>query len=300
MLLSGQKAFTLLELLVVITIIGVLSSIVVVSMSGSTDSATIAKGKAYAQQVHALLGHEAAGIWDFDEGAQDTCPGSKDVCDSSGYNNHGVISGASYISSDIDKYALSFNGTNYVKIDGIVVTNPSSLTISSWFKKQGAGDNYECVLHQSSDTSIGNSSYWMGVDLDDYLTATIGARTGVGWSAGQTGIKAVLGEWNHLIATWDGSVVRVYINGEYIKQYFLATYSNLTTPTRIGASSDGANYRFNGIVDEVRIYRSALPATEIQKSYVQGLEKLLANQAITQAEYDQRMEEFNQSLVLYE
>jgi prepilin-type N-terminal cleavage/methylation domain-containing protein len=50
-----QKAFTLLELLVVITIIGILSSIVIVSMSGSTDSANIAKGKAYSQQIHALL-----------------------------------------------------------------------------------------------------------------------------------------------------------------------------------------------------------------------------------------------------
>ena len=62
-----NKAFTLLELLVVITIIGILSSIVIVSMSGSADSASIAKGKAYAQQVQALLGHEARGMWDFDE-----------------------------------------------------------------------------------------------------------------------------------------------------------------------------------------------------------------------------------------
>ncbi len=294
-----SKAFTLLELLVVITIIGILASIVVVSMSGSTGSAEIAKGKSYAQQVHALLGHEARGVWDFDEGAQDTCAGSKDVCDTSGYGNHGTISGASYVTSDLNGYALSFNGSSdYVKIDGIVVSNPSSLTISSWFKKQGNGDNYECVLHQSSDTSIGNSSYWMGVDLDDYFTATIGARTGIGWAAGQTNVKANLGEWNYLVASWNGSIVKIYINGEYNKQYSLATYSNLTTPTRIGASSDGLNYRFNGLIDEVRIYTAALPAAEIQEYYVKGLKRLLSGNLISIKEYDQKILKIKKSLAL--
>ena len=93
--------------------------------------------------------------------------------------------------------------------------------------------------------------------------------------------------------------MRVYKNGvsAAFKDYSLNIGGITERSLMIG--KQGSQYFF-GLIDEARIYTEALPSTEIQKHYVQGLEKLLANQAITQAEYDQRMEEFNQSLVLYE
>jgi prepilin-type N-terminal cleavage/methylation domain-containing protein len=133
----SNRAFTLLELLVVITIIGILSSIVIVSMSGSTDSATIAKGKAYAQQVHALLGSNAVGVWNFDEEVENTCSGGEDVCDVSGYGNHGIFSGDThYVPSDIGGYALSFDGIgDYVSYGNDASLNiTDGFTIESWVK----------------------------------------------------------------------------------------------------------------------------------------------------------------------
>jgi prepilin-type N-terminal cleavage/methylation domain-containing protein len=122
-----SKAFTLLELLVVITIIGILSSIVIVSMSGSTDSADIAKGKSYDQQIHALLGYEAVLDLNFNENAYNSCPDGKDVCDASGYNNNGDISNneAAYILNPVGGYALSFDGIN----DRITIADSSSLDV---------------------------------------------------------------------------------------------------------------------------------------------------------------------------
>jgi len=40
--------------------------------------------------------------------------------------------------------------------------------------KQTGGADYECVIHKGSDTTIGQSEYWLGVQNADYLTATIG------------------------------------------------------------------------------------------------------------------------------
>jgi hypothetical protein len=202
------------------------------------------------------------------------------TADSSSYGNDGSCSGSSCptLTTGMRGKAYEFDGSDdYVKINDVVVSNPSSLTISAWFKKEGEGDNYECALHQSSDTSIGNSAYWLGVDNSDYLTATIGARTGVGWSAGQTDIQADLGEWYYLLATWNGSVVKVYINGIYNKQYNLGSYSSLATPTRIGASSDGSNYQFNGTVDEVQIYNRTLSEQEIKALYDANADKYYHN-----------------------
>jgi len=49
----------------------------------------------------------------------------------------------------------------------------------------------------------------------------------------------------------------------------------------------GKNY--NGLIDEVQVYAEALTATGIQKYYAQGLNRLLAKNAITEEEYNQRI-----------
>lgn len=273
---KSSAGFTLIELLVVIAIIGILASIVLVSLGSARDKARIAAGLQFSANVHHGLGAYAVGIWDFDECSQGS------ALDSSGNNNNGIVSGATLKNSSDDSNntpsrkgcSYEFDGSNdYVIVNNNFIINPTSLTISAWFKKTGEGSNYECVLHKSSNSSIGSSEYWLGVDLNDYLTATIGARTGVGWAAGQTTIKATLGVWYYLVASWNGSVVRIYIDGKYIKEYSLTSYSSLTTPTRFGASSNGTNYQFKGNIDDVRIYEQSLSESQIEQLYAEGAKK---------------------------
>jgi len=92
------------------------------------------------------------------------------------------------ISSGKIAQAQSFDGTNdYDKIANTVITSPTALTTSAWIKKENRGiGTYECALHHGNGTSIGASSYWMGVETtSNNLVATIGATTGVGWAAGR-------------------------------------------------------------------------------------------------------------------
>jgi len=154
--------------------------------------------------------------------------------------------------------AQSCDGVNdYLKTANNFLSGPSKITVSAWIKKEAGGHTYECALHKATGTTIGSSDYWLGVDIGDYLTVTIGANQGgIGWAAGKTTTKAVYGVWYHLAAVWDGSVVKVYLDGVFNKQYNLVSYGNNNTDTRIGASSDGANYMFKGLVDEVRVSNS--------------------------------------------
>lgn len=164
--------------------------------------------------------------------------------------------------------AQTFDGSlDYIKTTDVIVASPAALTVSGWIKKTAGGHNYETALHHASTKTIGTSSYWFGVNSNDQITATIGANAGVGWSAGQTTTVATYGQWYLLHAVWDGSVVKVYIDGTYNKQYNLSTYNSLTTPTRIGASADGTNYEFAGSIDEVRIITGERSADWVAAEY---------------------------------
>jgi len=297
------RAFTLLELLVVITIIGILASIVVVSMSGSTDSATIAKGKAYAQQIHALLGANAVGIWNFDEGTGTT------LTDISGYGNDGNAYGnPEWIESNIEGTALTFDGTD----DRVEL---------------GSGDNL--------DMGTDNRSYevWIKLADESYSSALTLFASGVGGGGlGVDGVWALIinsgsvsvyfsdgtasrlsrtfstnkslfdGEWHHIVMIFDrDAYANLYCDGLVSSSNPLDISSqqgevNDIYTQRLGAYPS-TQYPFKGNFDEVKIYNAVFSATEVKKHYAQGLEKLLADQAITKAEYAQRIEEFNQSLV---
>ena len=184
-------------------------------------------------------------------------------------NYNGSISGAVWKNLELPigyEYQLSFDGSDdYVKIENNIIENPTQLTISQWFKKQ-SGSNYQCVIHKGSDTSIGQSEYWMGIQNSNYLTVTIGQNTGIGWQQGQTNVLCEYNTWYHLCAAWDGSIVKIYVNGEYNMEYELSTYSYISYPTRFGASGDAQGYLFSGTICDVKFYDYQLSEQEIQQT----------------------------------
>jgi prepilin-type N-terminal cleavage/methylation domain-containing protein len=289
--MPSNRAFTLLELLVVITIIGILSSIVIVSMSGSTAPATIAKGKAYSQQVHALLGSNAVGVWNFDEGTGTI------VYDISGYENNGVIYGASYISSPVGGNALNFNGSSdYINCGNYESLNVDPpITYESWVDVSSSFDAFIVAYFMSkgSGSVAGINFGFSGTHITEHKGKVI-IYNG---SFSIYSINSVSNNvWHHLVATNDGTTSKIYIDGQFSNSGIQTITNNPDLNLNIGRRANNQFY-FPGFIDDVRIYSEALPATEIQKHYVQGLNKLLTNQVITQTEYDQRMEEFNQYLV---
>jgi beta-lactam-binding protein with PASTA domain/Ca2+-binding RTX toxin-like protein len=80
-----------------------------------------------------------------------------------------------------------------------------------------------------------------------------------------TATRLTPGVWTHLAATYDGRVVRVYVNGAQVGS-ITTSGGNLGTSTgalRLGGNSIWGEF-FAGAIDDVRIYNRALSATEIQ------------------------------------
>lgn len=190
--------------------------------------------------------------------------------DAKDYASHvdATVYGAAAVTGLNDKLCYNFDGVNdYIKITDNLTEGYTALSTALWIKPSAVGTQYRCALHKSTDSSIGSSEYWAGISLNGFLISTIGAQSGVGWAAGETSIKAVAGTWYHLVATWNGATVKVYVNGNEVKSYALATKASLAAPTRFGSSADGTAYQYSGLIQDVRLYSKALSAAEVRILY---------------------------------
>ena len=72
-----------------------------------------------------------------------------------------------------------------------------------------------------------------------------------------------VGQWSYLTGTYDGSVLRLYVDGVLkATKNTVGTVTASTGALRIGGNSVWGEW-FNGVLDEIRIYNRALSPTEI-------------------------------------
>jgi hypothetical protein len=73
------------------------------------------------------------------------------------------------------------------------------------------------------------------------------------------------GRWQHVAATYDGAAIRVYLGGDQlVSQDASGRLATTKSPLYLGASSSGGIYdRFDGGLDDVAVYGTALSASAI-------------------------------------
>src|SRR5262249_49350067 len=70
--------------------------------------------------------------------------------------------------------------------------------------------------------------------------------------------------WSFLTETYDGSTLRLYVNGTQVASTaHTGTIATSTNPLQIGGDSIYGQY-FAGLIDNVRVYNVALTAAQIQ------------------------------------
>jgi len=284
----AQEGFTLAELLITIAIIGLLASIILATTAGSREQAQIAKTLQWSRSVQSLLGADAVGIWNLDE---DSAIHGTVIADLSGWGNNGTLStGDGAVSKSVPgvvNNALSFDGVN----DYVSLGNPPSLQIADTVTIEG------WVYLKSQPGTI---QAWFGNGYTQAGSIFIGAHSAVGGSwwvmLGPTrefafGTK-VFNQWVHLTVTLDlnlgSNQLKGYQDGVLRNQITWANDIMTRSSTRLIGYGSAGNY-WDGFVDEVRIYGTALTAAQIGSRYYAGLERLLVEGQINQDEYQQRL-----------
>jgi fibronectin type 3 domain-containing protein len=195
----------------------------------------------------------------FDEGAGTT------TADQSGSGNPGTLSNATWAGAAAGRFgnALSFNGTNSIVnvADSNSLDLTNAMTLEAWVRPAVAGNAYLTVIMKERPGSDSYALYANGSGNNRAPIAEVyigGYRDAVGTT------QLAPGVWAHLAATYDGSVLALYVNGVQAAQLLIAgSMTTSTSPLRIGANTIWGEW-FNGLIDEVRVYNRARTATEIQ------------------------------------
>jgi hypothetical protein len=192
----------------------------------------------------------------FDESSGTT------VLDASGRGNTGTVSGATRTASGRYGRALSFDGIN----DLVTVSDSASLdlgagmTIEAWVNPSALSGWRTAVMKEDVD----GLAYALYAN-DNAPQAAAYARMACNTASDSvaTTTQLPLNTWTHVAGTYDGTALRLYVNGTLVSTRPAAGAIVATAnPLRVGGNSVWGEY-FAGRIDEVRIYNRALAAADI-------------------------------------
>ena len=173
---------------------------------------------------------------------------------------------ATAIASIDNDAAMSFNGTDqYIQATSSIVTGNNSRSFSLWYKTSSTIAQIPLSIGDPTDTASNSQFAYCLNRVDDSEKAAIFGK------ANDTNAFDVPntadGNWHHLVVTYDQSNLKVYIDGNLeatpgLPSSNYATSSGLT----IGSWSDNNRY-FDGSIDEVAIWDSALSSCDIKGIY---------------------------------
>ena len=199
------------------------------------------------------------GLWHLDEEVGTI------ASDSSGNDNHGTLTNMSppgcWVSGMFGQ-ALSFDGINdYVDCGSNVGSFDLSepFTIEAWINP---------ALNYKNNVIYGNAwaepGYHVRVTLENKVRFIL-IQTGSIYKGIDSSVLTA--GWHHIAAVWDGISVKIYIDGEDDSQIAIenGTVTTITTTanTKIGLDTAPAAHYFNGLIDEVRIWNTALTADQL-------------------------------------
>ena len=242
-----------------------------VSTDGGTDAYLYEKGTNLAlAPVDYGLSSGLVGYWPLDEGTGTV------AYDWSGSNATGTWNGNAsgtsgyYSAGSGQPYAGAFDGSStYVIVPNNSVLNISgAVTVSAWILTTTSEPSYGGIaVHRSSGT---NMDYGMDV-TGSSLQLRFNYFNGSSWFD-QTAGTASLSIWHLYTVTRSsgaGSVI-AYIDGVQVGSFAgIGNAQALTNALILGADAGQAQY-FRGLIEDVRIYNTALSAAQIALLYNGG------------------------------
>ena len=215
-----------------------------------------------------------AGVWDdnFKMVQHMKDNSTSTILDSTSNANNGVKKAANEPIENTGKIgkAQSFDGANdYVTVADSSSLEPNTITVEAWVKRLGSPGTYRYIVSKYLPDKVGNyTSYALYTGSSGGLRFYIGYSTN--WVASpDAGTSVWDGNWHHVAGTFDGSAVKLYVDGVQVDgstSTVQSIYYYGTGNLFIGAYTS-TGYFFSGTIDEVRISNKARSAGWIKTIY---------------------------------
>ena len=242
------------------------------------------------------------GYWSLDGKATNWTSGTTGTtADLSSYNNTGTLTNMNRATSPaIGKLgqSMDFVGASAQKIDfgspaaldDLEAQGGGGMTISTWINPRtmgGGGYDQGTIINKDNIDTVANGAWSLLIADSSFKYITFRK------SFGTTGLRAtsannaiILNTWQHVVVTWDGtaptSSVKMYVNGSSVSvggtNGVGTKISDAANPICINDCV--GNRRFDGKIDEVRVYNRVLSAAEITDLYQTGKKLINTTQDI--------------------
>ncbi|MFA6146198.1 MAG: DUF2341 domain-containing protein, partial [Patescibacteria group bacterium] len=207
-----------------------------------------------------INGSSLIASWHFDETTGVT------AADSSGHGSTGTLTNGPTWAAGKFGNGVSFSASNhYVNIPTSDI-NYLAGSISVWVKPNWNGnDNTEHAIFTNRNGGTGS---WVGLykDTDNYMKVSPGGSTAKvnvsSWTAGT---------WHFVTFTWNNSTgSKIYVDGAAAVSYNGALglgVLNANIQQYIGLVVEYTNYPFDGVIDEMNLFNTALTSDEVTDLY---------------------------------
>lgn len=188
------------------------------------------------------------------------------VYDCSGYQNNGTISGSLSCSEDSPRYKVSTNmSEQYISCNTTniqqVCNAGAPFTISSWIKRTANYTNSSGLFEAGSSNGNLKCLHLVFRNTGRFVFAFYSCDL-----YPEFNINNHIGEWNLITCTYDGSTMKVYINGELTGSRDGAILDlQTTTPYTVIGKAQTANSP--DLLSDFRIYATALSEEDIKELY---------------------------------
>ena len=183
--------------------------------------------------------------------------------DSTANNHDGTLdTGATWGTAKLGVSALTVDGTT----DGVVTVsgllgNPASVTLAAWFKRSAFPTAEGDLLSIGNFVILRNSATAV---LGRFYNGSTQVTTSASFASGTTA-------WQHVVYTFTPGAQRLYLNGLLAASGSAGgaiSYTGVGTNTVLGGHGAGStDFRFQGSLDDVRVYSRALTASDVAGLY---------------------------------
>jgi len=188
-----------------------------------------------------------------------------------GAHNGTLVGGATFVPG-IASEALDINGSAYVTVpDSPSLSPTSALTVTAWIKPNIAQVGFPTIVKKNGPSdAAGYALELFGDGTPNGTKASFYVYILGGFWAGTGDVPVPIGQWTHLAGTYNGSSLRLYVNGVLAASTpVTGTVRPSTGPLHIG-HDPVLNRYFRGSIDDVGIFDEALPITQIQALHSAG------------------------------